>query len=80
MKIAIMQSQFLRYVGYYRLGNAVHFFVFYNDVLYIRRRWASRNSLVNRGRPGLWQCVSVPVRRTTGDSKIPDIGISGECQ
>ena len=45
MKIAIMQPYFFPYLGYFQLISAVDFFVFLDDVNFIKKGWINRNRL-----------------------------------
>lgn len=48
-KLAIMQSYFFPYLGYWQLINAVDKFVIYDDVNYIKRGWINRNNILVNG-------------------------------
>jgi hypothetical protein len=45
MKVAILQSSYIPWKGYFDLIHDVDRFVFYDDVQYTRRDWRSRNRL-----------------------------------
>lgn len=45
--IAVMQPYFLPYIGYFSLIDSVDYYMFFDDVQYIRKSWMSRNRLLN---------------------------------
>ena len=58
-KVALMQPQFLPWLGYLELAQRADVFVFLDDFQLVRRSWGQRNRLfVVRGHPGM---VTLPV-------------------
>jgi hypothetical protein len=51
MKVAILQTYFLPYIGYWRLVASVDIFVPLDDVNYINRGWINRNQIMVNGTP-----------------------------
>ena len=49
MKLGIMQSYFMPYIGYFQLMKAVDKYVVYDDVNYIKGGWANRNHILING-------------------------------
>ena len=49
MKLGIMQPNFLPYIGYFQLINAVDKYVIYDDVQYIKGGWINRNFILLNG-------------------------------
>lgn len=45
MKVAILQSNYIPWKGYFDLINAVDLFIFYDDVQYTNRDWRNRNRI-----------------------------------
>jgi hypothetical protein len=45
MKVAIIQSNYIPWRGYFDIINDVDLFVFYDDVQYTRRDWRNRNKI-----------------------------------
>jgi len=44
-KVAILQSNYISWKGYFDLINSVDLFIFYDDVQYTRRDWRNRNKI-----------------------------------
>ena len=59
MKVAIMQPYLFPYLGYYQLAAAVDHWVFYDDVMFIKKGYINRNSLLVNGTAYRF---SVPIR------------------
>ncbi len=49
MKFAVMQPYIFPYLGYYQLVKAVDYFVFYDDVTFIKGGYINRNSILSNG-------------------------------
>jgi hypothetical protein len=49
MAVAIMQPYFFPYLGYFQLVQAVDHFVFYDDVMFIKKGWINRNRILMQG-------------------------------
>lgn len=72
MKITIMQPYFFPYEGYYDLISKVDYFIFLDDVQYIRRGWVNRNMITNF-RTLKKDYITVPVSKTSIHAKINEI-------
>lgn len=59
MKVAIVQSNYIPWRGYFDLIDEVDLFVFYDDVKYTAKNWRNRNRIKTANGP-MW--LSVPVR------------------
>ncbi|MGK0186251.1 MAG: hypothetical protein ACI9R3_002034 [Verrucomicrobiales bacterium] len=57
-KVAILQSNYIPWKGYFDLINSVDVFVLYDDMQYTRRDWRNRNKVKG---PGGLKWLSVPV-------------------
>jgi len=57
-KVAILQSDYIPWKGYFDIINMVDEFILYDDMQYTRRDWRNRNKIVAGGRL-LW--LSIPV-------------------
>jgi len=70
-KVAILQSNYIPWKGYFDLISAVDEFILYDDVQYTRRDWRNRNLIKT---PQGIQWLTVPVQ-TKGkyDQKIRDV-------
>jgi hypothetical protein len=60
-KIAILQSNYIPWKGYFDLINMVDEFVIYDDVQYTRRDWRNRN-LIKTPQGLLWLTIPVEVK------------------
>jgi WbqC-like protein family len=65
--IAILQSNYIPWKGYFDLMAAVDEFVIFDDVQFTKRDWRNRNRIVSNGRV-CW--LTIPVR-TAGRSRAP---------
>jgi hypothetical protein len=59
--IAIVQSNYIPWRGYFDLINSVDEFVLYDDMQYTRRDWRNRNLIKSRNGP-LWLTIPVEVK------------------
>lgn len=69
-KVAIMQPYLFPYLGYFQLVHAADYFVFYDDVAFIRRGWINRNRMLCNGRD---QLFTVPVIKSSLESEIKNV-------
>lgn len=74
-KVAIVQSNYIPWKGYFDLIASVDEFVIFDDVQYTRRDWRNRN-LIKTPQGLLWLTVPVAVKGKY-DQKIRDAMISG---
>lgn len=73
MKVAIIQSNYLPWKGYFDIIRDVDLFVFYDDVQYTVRDWRNRNKI--KGKDGeLW--LTVPVSADSREKRIQDVTIA----
>lgn len=72
MKIAIVQPNYIPWVGYFELINSVDTFVFLDDVQYTKRDWRNRNKIQINGNE-IW--LTIPIKKHAFDSKICDIEV-----
>lgn len=75
LRVAILQSNYIPWKGYFDMINDVDLFVFYDDVQYTSRDWRNRNKIKTANGP-LW--LSVPVgdsrSRLVDEVRIPEPG------
>ena len=64
MKVAILQSNYIPWKGYFDLINCVDTFVLYDDMQYTRRDWRNRNKV-----KGPWR-AQVAVDSGRGEGKV----------
>jgi hypothetical protein len=71
--VAVLQSNYLPWKGYFDIINDVDLFIFYDDVQFTKNDWRNRNLVKT---PGGTAWITVPVgqdiRRRICDVKIPD--------
>lgn len=72
-KIAILQSNYIPWKGYFDLINMVDEFIIYDDVQYTKNDWRNRNKI--KTSQGV-QWLTVPVRQRSLEQKIKDTKIS----
>ena len=75
VKVAIIQSSYIPWKGYFDLINAVDHFVLFDDVQYTRRDWRNRNKVKTANGP-TWLTIPVEVKgkyfQRIRDTKIAD--------
>lgn len=75
LRVAVLQSNYIPWKGYFDLIHEVDLFVFYDDVQYTKSDWRNRNR-IKTANGLLW--LSVPVgdscRRQVDEVQIPDAG------
>lgn len=75
-KVAILQSNYIPWKGYFDMIAAVDEFILYDDMQYTRRDWRNRNQIKT---PQGLQWLTVPVQvKGKYDQKIKDTLIDGE--
>ena len=57
-KVAILQSNYIPWKGYFDLMNSVDEFILYDDMQYTKRDWRNRNKVQT---PNGLQWLSIPV-------------------
>ena len=73
MKVAILQSNYIPWIGYFDIVNYSDIFIFYDDVQYTKNDWRNRNLI--KTNDGL-KWVTVPVRSIQLDQLICDTQIT----
>jgi hypothetical protein len=72
-KIAILQSNYIPWKGYFDLINMVDEFIFYDEVQYTKNDWRNRNKIkTSQGT----QWLTIPVRQKNLEQKIKDTKIT----
>ncbi|MFY9074605.1 WbqC family protein [Malaciobacter mytili] len=72
-RIAILQSNYIPWKGYFDLINMVDEFIFYDEVQYTKNDWRNRNKI--KTSKGV-QWLTIPVRQKSLDQKIKDTKIT----
>lgn len=67
MSVAIMQPYFFPYLGYFQLVQAADHFVFYDDVMFIKKGWINRNRILMHGNDFLF---SIPLEKQSQHKSI----------
>lgn len=72
-RVAVLQSNYIPWKGYFDIIHDVDEFIFYDEVQYTKRDWRSRNSIVANGK-NIW--LTIPVGGNTNrkiiDVQMPD--------
>lgn len=76
MRVAILQSNYFPWRGYFSIINSVDLFVFHDDLQYTKGDWRNRNLFVNSNGHPTW--LTVPVGDSEGrlicDVELPQNG------
>lgn len=73
MSVAIMQPYFFPYLGYFQLVQAVDDFVFYDDVMFIKKGWINRNQILMQNTPFLF---TIPLLKQSQNKTIRETSVS----
>ena len=71
-KIAILQSNYIPWIGYFDIINKADTFVFYDDVQYTKNDWRNRNKIKTKN--GL-QWLTIPVKSKKLSQRINEVEI-----
>jgi hypothetical protein len=73
MAVAIMQPYFFPYLGYFQLVQAVDDFVFYDDVMFIKKGWINRNRILMQGSDFLF---TIPLEKQSQNKSIRESNVA----
>ena len=73
-RIAILQSNYIPWKGYFDVINSVDEFILYDEVQYTKNDWRNRNRIKTANGP-LW--LTIPVRRASLTQKICETRTDG---
>ncbi|MHA8050612.1 WbqC family protein [Aquirufa sp. ROCK-SH2] len=73
MSVAIMQPYFFPYLGYFQLIQAVDDFVFYDDVMFIKKGWINRNQILMQNQAFLF---TIPLVKQSQNKTIRETSVS----
>ncbi|MHA8065092.1 WbqC family protein [Aquirufa sp. ROCK2-A2] len=73
MSVAIMQPYFFPYLGYFQLVQSVDDFVFYDDVMFIKKGWINRNQILMQDKAFLF---TIPLFKQSQNKTIRESTIS----
>ena len=71
--IAVMQPYFFPHIGYFQLINAVEFFIFYDDVNFIKKGWIHRNFIFINNE---LKRFTIPLKKASSFKKINEVEIN----
>jgi hypothetical protein len=71
--IAILQSNYIPWIGYFHLMHRADIFVIYDDVQFTKNDWRNRNIIKT---PNGWQWITIPVRQEKLEQRINETKIS----
>jgi hypothetical protein len=72
-KIAVLQSNYIPWKGYFDIINSVDEFIFYDEVQYTKNDWRNRNKIKTQN--GI-QWLTIPVRQESLHQKISEVKVS----
>lgn len=72
-KVAVLQSNYIPWKGYFDMIAAVDEFIIYDDVQFTKNDWRNRNKIKT---PNGVQWLSIPVRQESLDQKISETRVS----
>jgi hypothetical protein len=75
MKIAILQSNYIPWRGYFNIISQVDTFVIYDEVQYTKNDWRNRNQLKSPSGP-IW--LTIPVKQNNLDQKINETEVANQ--
>ncbi len=73
MSVAIMQPYFFPYLGYFQMVQAVDDFVFYDDVMFIKKGWINRNRILMQGNEFLF---TIPLEKQSQNKTIRESNVA----
>ena len=73
MSVAIMQPYFFPYLGFFQLVQAVDDFVFYDDVMFIKKGWINRNQILMQNNPFLF---TIPLIKQSQNKTIRETSVA----
>lgn len=73
MAVAIMQPYFFPYLGYFQLVQSVDHFVFYDDVMFIKKGWINRNRILMQRTDFM---VTIPLEKQSQHKSIRESTIA----
>lgn len=73
MAVAIMQPYFFPYLGYFQMVHAVDDFVFYDDVMFIKKGWINRNRILMQEKEFLF---TIPLEKQSQNKSIRESNVA----
>jgi hypothetical protein len=75
VNVAIMQPYIFPYIGYFQLVNCADYFVFYDDVNFVKKGWINRNRILSNGHDLL---ITVPLVKASQNRLINELELYNE--
>ncbi len=72
MRVAVLQSNYLPWKGYFDIINSVDVFVYYDEVQYTKNDWRNRNKLYGKNGE-FW--LTIPIHKDAVKQKISEVKI-----
>nr|MCU0390445.1 WbqC family protein [Thermoflexibacter sp.] len=72
MKVAVLQSNYLPWKGYFDIIGSVDAFIFYDEVQYTKNDWRNRNKLYGANGE-FW--LTIPIDKNAVKQKISEVKI-----
>src|SRR5690554_3210576 len=73
MKVAILQSNYIPWKGYFDMMAMVDVFVLYDEVQYTKNDWRNRNKIIINGKP---EWITIPVKQNGLDQRIDETEVA----
>ena len=72
-RVAVLQSSYIPWKGYFDIIHDVDTFIFYDDVQFTYQDWRSRNRIIANGKP-LWLTVPTgsDIKRLINEVELPN--------
>lgn len=74
-RVAVVQSNYLPWRGYFSLINDVDLFIFYDEVKYTKNTWRNRNMIIGPNGP-YW--ITIPIASHCVHNKISEVSIDSD--
>jgi hypothetical protein len=68
-KVAVLQSNYIPWKGYFDLINHVDVFVIHNLVQYTKNDWRNRDQIIAGSKPA---CFTIPIRQESLDQRFEE--------
>ncbi len=76
-RVAVVQSNYIPWIGYFDLINSVDHFVFLDDVQYTSRDWRNRNKIVTSNGVA-WLTIPIDATSTSNQAQISEVRLANE--
>jgi hypothetical protein len=73
MRIGILQSNYIPWIGYLEIIRNVDLFVLYEDVQYTKNDWRNRNQIIDKNNNKIW--MTIPIIRESSKQRFTETTI-----